>query len=161
MVSDGESTWNIRDRHMMDTLDLLLDFHGEVSKGIVWAHNTHIGDAAYTDMARRGLYNIGQLARERHGRENVALAGFGSFLGSVIAGDEWGAPHERINLPPGRPGSFEAMCHEAGDQFFVFSDDIRASQRLENSVPHRAVGVIYHPEREKYGNYVPARMWLF
>ncbi len=152
----GDSTWNLRDKHMMNTLDRLLEFHGEDSKGIVWAHNTHIGDASYTDMADSGMFNIGELARKRHGRENVALIGFGSYQGSVLAGDAWGEPVKVMNLPAGKEGSFEAMCHEAGDQFFIFSDDLRKSDFFEKAIPHRAVGVVYHPEREQYGNYVPS-----
>jgi erythromycin esterase-like protein len=155
MVSGGNKTWNLRDEHMMDTLDRLLDFHGDNSKAVVWAHNTHIGDASYTDMAGRGLFNIGELARKRHGRNRVALVGFGSYQGSVLAGDAWGEPVEEMNLPAGRPGSWEEICHEAGNQFWVLSDDIRELDELRNPVPHRAVGVVYHPERERYGNYVP------
>jgi len=152
----GDSTWNLRDKHMMNTLDRLLEFHGEDSKGIVWAHNTHIGDASYTDMGDSGMFNIGELARKRHGRDNVALIGFGSYRGSVLAGDAWGEPVKVINLPAGKKGSFEEMCHEAGDQFFILSDDIRESEFFEKAIPHRAVGVVYHPERVQYGNYFPS-----
>jgi len=156
MISGSESTWNLRDKHMMNTLDRLLDFHGEEAKGIVWAHNTHIGDASYTDMADAGMTNIGELARRQHGRENVALIGFGSYMGSVLAGEAWGEPVDVMNLPPGKPGSFEEMCSEAGDQFILFSEDIKGIEFFESAMQHRAVGVVYHPEREQYGNYVPS-----
>ena len=155
MIQGGQSTWNLRDRHMMETLNRLLDFHGKDSKAIVWAHNTHIGDASYTDMADQGLYNIGELAREEIGEENVTLIGFGSYEGSVNAGRAWGAKVQEMELPKARKDSWEAICNEGGEQFFVFSDDLKSEQALRKSVPHRAVGVVYHPDREQFGNYVP------
>ena len=87
MIGFDNDSWNIRDRHMMETCERLLQFHGPDSKGIVWEHNTHIGDARATDMAEAGMVNIGQLAREQYGENNVYLAGFGSFKGTVIAGE--------------------------------------------------------------------------
>ncbi len=156
MVQGGSSTWNIRDQHMMDTLDRLLGFHGESAKGIVWAHNSHIGDASYTDMANDGLFNLGELGRKKYGKENVFLVGFGSYMGTVLAGNNWGADVELMDLPMGRPGSWEEMCHLAGKQFFIFSDDLRRHPELQGRVPHRAVGVVYHPLLERYGNYVPS-----
>ena len=157
MMHPGPDSWNVRDSHMMETLDRLLNHHGPQSKAIVWEHNTHIGDARATDMARGGLYNIGQLARERYGEEQVKLVGFGSYEGSVIAGDHWGARMEKMPVPPAREGSWEALLHEqsATDRYFL-SSDLQRSQRLQRSIPHRAIGVVYHPERERYGNYVPA-----
>lgn len=155
MVQGGNSTWNLRDRHMMDTLHRLLDFHGEDAKGIVWAHNTHIGDAAYTDMKGAGLFNIGQLAREKYGTENVFLMGFGSYSGSVIAGNSWGAKRQNMELPEARENSWEAYCHEAGEQFYVLSENLSANPDLQGKIPHRAVGVVYNPEQEYFGNYVP------
>lgn len=155
MVQGGASTWNLRDRHMMDTLDRLLEFHGSDAKGIVWAHNTHIGDASYTDMADDGLYNIGELAREEYGRDRVSLIGFGSYSGSVLAGSSWGAKVQEMDLPEGRDGSWEDFCHQAGEQFFVFSEDLKSNSDLQNRIPHRAVGVVYNPVYERLGNYVP------
>ena len=155
MMQGNVSTWNLRDRHMMDTLKRLMDFHGPEAKGIVWAHNTHIGDASYTDMAYRGLFNIGELARGEYGAENVALVGFGSYRGSVMAGQGWGDPREVMPLPPGRENSWEDYCHRAGTQFFIDSDDLRSHPATERMLPHRAVGVVYNPDQEKYGNYVP------
>src|SRR5215213_11494372 len=107
MVRGGSASWNIRDTHMVETLDRLLKHHGPESKAIVWEHNTHVGDARFTDMADDGLINVGQLARERWGEEEVVLVGFGSHRGSVVAGARWGAPMERMRVPPARDGSWE------------------------------------------------------
>lgn len=157
MMNPGPDSWNVRDRHMMETLDRLLTLHGPKSKAIVWEHNTHIGDARATDMARGGLVNTGQLARERYGKDQVRLVGFGSYTGSVIAGDSWGARMEKMPVPPAREGSWENLLHEqsATDRYFL-SKDLINSQRLRRAIPHRAIGVVYHPERERYGNYVPS-----
>ncbi len=155
MASGDESTWNLRDRHMMDTLKRLMEFHGKDAKGIVWAHNTHIGDASYTDMGNQGLFNLGELGREEYGSDNVALVGFGSYQGSVLAGSAWGAKVEEMNLPAAREGSWEDICHQAGKQFFLHSDDLKSNPGLERRLPHRAVGVVYNPRHERYGNYVP------
>lgn len=157
MVNPGPDSWNVRDKHMMDTLDRLLKHHGPDSKAIVWEHNTHIGDARATDMARGGMFNIGQLAREKYGADQVKLVGFGSYTGSVIAGDSWGARMEKMPVPPAREGSWEALLHEQSptDRYYL-SSDLKKSHRLRRSVPHRAIGVVYHPERERYGNYVPS-----
>lgn len=157
MMNPGPDSWNVRDRHMMETLDRLLTLHGPKSKAIVWEHNTHIGDARATDMTRGGLVNTGQLARERYGKEQVRLVGFGSNAGSVIAGNSWGAEMEIIPVPPAREGSWENLLHEqsAKDRYFL-SSSLKNSQRLKRPIPHRAIGVVYHPERERYGNYVPS-----
>ncbi len=156
MVQGGASTWNLRDQHMMDTLNKLLEFHGSDAKGIVWAHNTNIGDASYTDMADDGLYNIGELARKEYGRDRVSLIGFGSYKGSVLAGSSWGAEVQKMKLPEGRDGSWEDLCHQEGEQFFVFSEDLKSNRDLQNRIPHRAVGVVYNPTHERPGNYVPS-----
>src|SRR5215468_6663827 len=97
---------------MMETLDRLLTHHGRGSRAIIWAHNTHIGDARFTDMADDGMVNIGQLARQRYGEDNVVLVGFGTYQGSVIAGREWGATPETMRVPPGRPDSWEDVLHQ-------------------------------------------------
>ncbi|HJR81881.1 MAG TPA: erythromycin esterase family protein [Anaerolineales bacterium] len=156
MVRTDSGLWNVRDQHMMETLNRLMDFHGPNAKGIVWAHNTHIGDARYTDMARAGMFNIGQLAREGHQNEGVILVGFGSYYGSVIAGDSWGAPMERMTVPEGRMGSWEDILHQANkaDQLLIFDPD-RVSDEFRKPRGHRAIGVVYHPEFESRGNYVP------
>ncbi len=157
MMQPGPDSWNVRDMHMMETLDRLLNYHGPESKAIIWEHNTHVGDARATDMARGGLWNIGQLAREKYGKDKVSLVGFGSFKGSVIAGDYWGAPMEKMPVPEAREGSWENLLHQQSpsDRYFL-STDLVKSQRLKRTIPHRAIGVVYHPERERYGNYVPS-----
>ena len=153
MVRSDSASWNVRDQHMMETLDRLMDFHGPAAKGIVWAHNTHIGDARYTDMARAGMFNIGQLTREEHESEGVVLAGFGSHHGSVIAGKSWGAPMERMTVPDARTGSWEDILHHGGNQLLIFREN--HSDEFQESRGHRAIGVVYKPELESYGNYVP------
>lgn len=170
MVEGGPISWNLRDTHMMDTLDRLLRHHGSDAKAVVWAHNTHVGDARATDMAPAGMTNIGQLARERHGLDDVVLVGFGTHRGSLIAGRAWGAPMQRMDLPPARRGSLEHALHElvGQDALLVFRDVAGLAEialdrdpfmnplaaGLLAPIPHRAVGVVYAPERER-GHYVP------
>lgn len=153
MVAFDEDTWNIRDRHMMETLKRLLEFYGN-SKAIVWEHNTHIGDARYTDMKKAGLFNIGQLAREQFGDDQVVLVGFGSYEGSVIAGRAWGAPMQEMQVPPAKIGSVEEILHRDSEENKLIIFNKSDSQQV---LPHRAIGVVYHPEREA-GNYVPSVM---
>jgi erythromycin esterase len=155
VIRGGASSWNVRDRHMTETLGRLLDHHGPDAKAIVWEHNTHVGDARYTDMAEGGLVNVGQLARERWGEEEVVLVGFGSHRGAVVAGPKWGAPMARMPLPPAREGSWEDVLYRAGgeDRLLVFSHS-EAEELLEER-DHRAIGVVYDPGSERYGNYVP------
>ncbi|PZE19820.1 erythromycin esterase family protein [Paenibacillus xerothermodurans] len=156
ITHDGES-WNVRDRHMVEALTRVQDFYGPDAKAIVWEHNTHIGDARATDMAAEGMVNVGQLLREQHGRENVFAVGFGTHRGTVIAGQEWGAPAERMVVPPGRPNSWEDMLHEAGggENRILLID--RQAPELQQRIRHRAIGVVYHPRFEA-GNYVPSIM---
>src|SRR4029079_13974747 len=112
MVRGGPGSWNVRDNHMVETLNRLMDHHGHHAKCIVWEHNTHIGDARFTDMARSGMVNVGQLVRQEHERDGVVLVGFGTHRGTVIAGNEWGAPMQRMRRPAGRARSLGgAMLH--------------------------------------------------
>jgi erythromycin esterase len=159
MMSFDNESWNVRDRHMMETLDRLLTFHGKGAKGIVWEHNTHIGDARATDMKRAGMVNIGQLAREQYGTNNVYLVGFGTYQGSVIAGEEWGAPMKVMEVPEARKGSIEHLLHSESTQnrYLLFNTEDTRMQ-YETSIRHRAIGVVYNPYREKFGNYVPSVM---
>jgi erythromycin esterase len=156
MVHGGPESWNIRDRHMADTLDRLMQHHGPEAKAIIWEHNTHIGDARFTDMRSEGMFNLGQLARERHHAEGVVLVGFGSYQGSVIDGRRWGAPWQPLEVPPATAGSWEDILHQAGssDKLFLF-DGPEVNPLLLERRGHRAIGVVYHPEYEHYGNYVP------
>lgn len=154
MVGGQAESWNVRDVHMQDTLDRLLEFSG--GKAVVWEHNTHVGDARATDMAAAGMVNVGQLARERHGRDDVVVVGFGGYRGGVIAARQWGAPMERMPVPPARPGSVEALLHDrvGHDATFVFPRQDRPPW-LTRRRDHRAIGVVYAPDRERWGNYVP------
>lgn len=155
MVRSDSQSWNVRDQHMVETLDRLMEMHGPTAKGIVWAHNTHIGDARYTDMARGGMFNIGQLVRKDHQNEGVVLTGFGSHHGSVIAGESWGAPMERMKVPDAKAGSWEDVLHQSGsDQLLMFSQE-NLPDDFNETRGHRAIGVVYHGEYESYGNYVP------
>jgi erythromycin esterase-like protein len=156
MVRGGPDTWNLRDRHMVATLERLMEFHGPDARAIVWEHNTHVGDARCTDMVDRGEVNVGQLVRERRGDEGVVLVGLGAHRGTVLAGREWEAPMERMPVPPGREGSWEDVFHRAigSDALVVFDEASRTPETLETR-GHRAIGVVYHPEYERLGNYVP------
>lgn len=156
MVRGGGESWNVRDRHMDETLERLLGYYGPHSKAVVWAHNTHVGDARATDMAEAGEINIGQLARERYGADRVVLVGFGTHRGMVVAGDAWGAPMQRMTVPPARRGSLEAALHDSAppQALFVFPRDGQP-HLLTEEIDHRAIGVVYHPDREAWGNYVP------
>jgi erythromycin esterase-like protein len=111
MIRGGPESWNIRDRHMTETLERLMRHHGPTAKAIVWEHNTPLGDARFTDMAEQGEVNVGQLVRERHGKEVVFVVGFGSHHGSVIAARRWEAPMRRMPVPPARKGSWEDLLH--------------------------------------------------
>jgi erythromycin esterase-like protein len=156
---DGES-WNVRDCHMVDTLDRLVDHHGPTSKAIVWEHNTHIGDARATDMADAGMVNVGQLVRERHDAVGVVLVGFSTYEGSVIAAPRWGAPLQQMPVPPARSDSHEALLHEIGstDPLLVVFPAERHGAWLPVRRGHRAIGVVYEPERDPYGNWIPTVM---
>ncbi|HEX6060237.1 MAG TPA: erythromycin esterase family protein [Gemmatimonadaceae bacterium] len=158
MVRGGATSWNVRDRHMVETLDRLVAHHGPRAKAIVWEHNTHIGDARFTDMARVGMVNVGQLVREAHGDDAVVLVGFGTHRGTVVAGEEWGLPMERMRVPPARPGSWEDALHATGhgDCLLLFDGrDDSGIPGLDRPLDHRAIGVVYDPAREAWGNYVP------
>ncbi|WP_207422502.1 erythromycin esterase family protein [Desertivirga brevis] len=156
MTGFNVNTWNLRDTHMMETLNRLLEFHGPEAKAIVWEHNTHIGDARYTDMVESGDINVGQLVREQKGEADTVLVGFGSYHGGVIAGDSWGAPMREMVVPDARPGSVEDVLHkEFLDNRLLIFDPNNKNERFNKMMPHRAIGVVYNPKHERYGNYVP------
>jgi erythromycin esterase-like protein len=156
MIRGGPESWNIRDRHMTDTLERLMRHHGPDAKAIVWEHNTHIGDARFTDMADDRMVNVGQLMRERHAKEGVFLVGFGSYRGSVIAAKDWEAPMETMRVPPAREGSWEDVLHQVRpNNKLLLLDAVRDVNELNAERGHRAIGVVYHPEYERQGNYVP------
>lgn len=160
MMLADVNTWNIRDRAMTDTLDDLLKLHGPKSKAIVWAHNTHIGDYRFTNMVADGSVNIGGLARERHGAENVVLVGFGTHRGSVIASHAWDGPTQVLDVPHAKEGSCEDLLNKAcankqlSQSLTVFEDQDRAGI-LSEARGNRAIGVVYDPAHERWGNYVP------
>jgi erythromycin esterase len=155
MVRGGADSWNIRDNHMTDTLDRIVAHRGPGAKAVVWEHNTHIGDARATDMSRAGMVNVGELVRDRHADDGVVLVGAGSHAGTVIAGREWGLPFEVMDVPPALPGSLEDLLHRSGLErsLFVFPGD--APGWLRRRLGHRAIGVVYRPEFERPGQYVP------
>ncbi|ALW87222.1 protein-L-isoaspartate O-methyltransferase [Hymenobacter sedentarius] len=158
MIRGGGASWNVRDTHMMETLTRLLHLHGPNSKAIIWAHNTHIGDARYTDMRREDMVNIGQLTREQLGREQVFSVGFGSYQGSVVAGKAWGAPLENMPVPAAIRNSWEEQLHRQlkGANGLLLSSELKQETGLRQSQGHRAIGVVYRPQLEQFGNYVPS-----
>ncbi|UWP87481.1 erythromycin esterase family protein [Dactylosporangium fulvum] len=159
LVGGGPDAWNLRGRHMDETLARLLEHYegriGPGAKAVVWAHNTHVGDARGTEMAWSGEISIGRLARERYGEDRVVLAGFGTHSGTVVAGEAWGAPMAVMPLPEARKGSLEDILHLAAppQAMFLFPADDRPDL-LGHELGHRAVGVVYDPRREHRGNYV-------
>ena len=158
MMRADRQSWNIRDHHMTDTIDRIAQHHGPRSRGLVWEHNTHVGDARGTDMARHGMVNVGQLLRERYGLERVSLVGFASHRGSVLAAAGWGQPEQVLALPVARQGSHEDLLHRAlGRRAVLPFGAQRAAGWLTAPLGHRAVGVVYDPLQE-LTNYVPTRM---
>ena len=158
MVRGDRESWNIRDIHMADTIDRIARHLGPDSKGLVWEHNTHVGDARATDMAAGGLVNVGQLMRERHADDGVSLVGFASYRGTVLAGAEWGAAERVLPVPDARIGSHEDFLHRAlGEAAVLDFGESRARPWLSARLGHRAIGVVYNPERE-FANYVPTTM---
>ncbi|MGZ5037769.1 MAG: erythromycin esterase family protein [Usitatibacter sp.] len=161
MFEGGVSSWNLRDRHMAQTLEALarhLDRrHGE-AKIVVWAHNSHLGDARATEMGRRGELNLGQLVRESHPRECVNV-GFSTYMGTVTAASDWDAPAQTKRVRPGLPGSYEELFHSTGSPRFMLllhapglPEEVRA-ERLQ-----RAIGVIYRPDTERQSHYFQAQV---
>ena len=158
MVRGDRESWNIRDRHMVDTIERIAEHTGPRSRGLVWEHNTHVGDARATDMSRAGMVTVGQLLRERQPAGTVALIGFASHRGTVLAASSWGSPETAFTVPEARAGSLEALLHETLGQpaVLAFPDD-RSGPWLSATLGHRAIGVVYDPQREA-GNYVPTRI---
>jgi erythromycin esterase len=158
LVRGGAASWNVRDNHMFETLERLMAFHGRDARCIVWAHNTHVGDARHTDMAAEGELNLGQLVREQHGDEAL-LIGFSSYGGSVIAGRGWGERMQRMTVPSGRSQSYEDLLHRTmpglTDKLIALWRAPSTPELLERR-GHRAIGVVYRPEYESFGNYVPS-----
>jgi erythromycin esterase-like protein len=161
MYRGSVASWNLRDTHMFDTLRMLLDLYGPESKGVVWAHNSHLGDASATAMGERGEHNVGQLARQRFGAA-AQLVGFGTHTGTVAAASEWGGPMEIMEVRPSHPRSYEHVAHESGVARFVLHlrrpSDPAVRQRLGEPRLERAIGVIYRPETELQSHYFTASL---
>jgi len=159
MYRANVSSWNLRDTHMANTLDQLvahLDDQSAPAKVVVWAHNSHVGDARATEMGVRGELNIGQLARERLGDE-AFLIGFSTFAGRVTAASDWGGPTERKRVRPARSDSHEAMLHAANlPQFWVATHEVAQNEELSRTRLERAIGVIYRPDTELQSHYFQA-----
>jgi erythromycin esterase-like protein len=160
MFGDQAGSWNLRDRHMADTLDQLLahlDRHGGTARMVVWAHNSHIGDARATEMGTRGELNIGQLMRERHGRDAVNV-GFTTYAGTVTAASEWGGPAERKRVRPALADSYEALLHATRVPAFLLCPLTggEAGRVLREPRLERAIGVIYRPQTERQSHWFAA-----
>lgn len=159
MYYGSRESWNMRDQHMFDTLETLLDYRGPDAKAVVWAHNSHLGDASATEMGRRGEHNVGQLCREAYGSD-AYLIGFGTDHGTVAAADDWDGPMRIKQVRPSHEKSYERVCHDAGVHAFFLPlrhparEDVRNElfvERLE-----RAIGVIYRPQTELMSHYFHA-----
>lgn len=156
------SSWNLRDQHMAETLEALLDHFDEregETRVVVWAHNTHVGDARATQMGTEGELNVGQLARERWGRDAFNV-GFTTFSGSVTAASNWDSPPEHKRVRPGLPDGYEALLHRARPERMLLTirDDPDLERALAGPLLERAIGVIYRPETERLSHYFDARL---
>jgi erythromycin esterase-like protein len=156
------NTWNLRDRHMAETLHALLahlDHRFGRSKVVVWAHNSHLGDARATERGRRGEWNLGQLVRERYPRDSF-LVGFTTYTGTVTAAHHWDEDPRTIPVRPARPDSYEALFHEMGPSAFLvaFDPNARVTSELRAERWERAIGVVYRPETERFSHYFHARL---
>jgi erythromycin esterase-like protein len=155
------SSWNLRDRHMAGTLDAIgehLDRQFRRTKVVVWAHNSHVGDARATAMGKRGELNVGQLARQRYGKDCL-LVGFSTYDGRVTAASNWGDSPERKHVRPALRGSYEALFHEfATPHFWLTTADRAAREALQAPRLERAIGVIYRPETERQSHYFEASL---
>ena len=162
MIGGRVNTWNLRDTHMADTLFSLAQHReqqaGSPAKVVVWAHNSHLGDARATSMGRRGEHNLGQLVRERVGDEAL-LVGFTTHTGTVSAASDWDGPVERKAVVPSLDGSVERLFHDTGKPAFCLDlrgDDM--AQALAEPRLERAIGVIYRPETERQSHYFFTRL---
>jgi erythromycin esterase-like protein len=162
MFGGRVSSWNLRDRHMAETLNALVA-HLERQKGrakvVVWEHNSHLGDARATSMGNEGELNVGQLVRERYGNETIVV-GCTTYTGTVTATSDWGMPHERKRVRPALPESYEALFHETTLPNFllVLRNDGQAALALRGPRLERAIGVIYLPRSERISHYFSARL---
>jgi len=162
MFRGRTESWNLRDRHMADTIEELLRFLKQPwgpAKIVVWAHNSHLGDARATELGEYGELNVGQLVRERHGADSVSV-GFTTYSGTVTAAADWDAPAERKTVRPALPNSYERLFHETGTPRFLLAirDDKALADALTSPRLERAIGVVYKPETERGSHYLHARL---
>jgi erythromycin esterase-like protein len=160
MFAGRVSSWNLRDTHMAETLESLhrhLAARNPQAKVVVWAHNSHLGDARATDMGRGGEINLGQLVRERHGRDCV-LVGFSTYSGTVTAATDWGDPAETKHVRPGLEGSYEKLFHGLGVPCFLLNLSQPLPPEIRDEHLQRAIGVIYRPETERQSHYFHTRL---
>jgi erythromycin esterase-like protein/predicted phosphoribosyltransferase len=162
MYLEEVSSWNLRDRHMTETLDALVSYlsrKGDRAKVVVWAHNSHLGDARATEMGKRGELNVGQLTREKYGTDAV-LIGFTTHHGTVTAAADWSKPAERKRIRPALAQSYEALFHAAQRSRFllVWTDADPVADRLRALRLERAIGVIYRPDTERQSHYFHASL---
>jgi erythromycin esterase-like protein len=160
MFRGRQSSWNLRDTHMVETVDALMSYlrrHLRAPKMVLWAHNSHLGDARYTEMGARGELNVGQLIRQKYG-DAAILVGFTTYTGTVTAANDWDEPGERKRVQPSLPDSYELAFHEMNvPKFFLplrngaLRSTLLSRQRLE-----RAIGVIYRPQTERISHYFRA-----
>jgi erythromycin esterase len=148
---EHSASWNARVMHMHKTVKRLFDLYGDKSKGIVWAHNTHIGDASYTDMRLHGQTNIGELSRNHFGDEQVFLVGFTTYKGSVQAGLSWGGKREVLPIQDAQKNSIEEILNRTGysSYYVIFDSELRSHPELLQPMGNRAVGVVFHPQNER------------
>jgi erythromycin esterase-like protein len=156
------SSWNLRDRHMAETIDALVAWLSKSAgraKVVVWEHNSHLGDARFTEMGQQGELNVGQLVRERYD-DDAVLIGFSTYTGTVTAADDWDSPAERKRVRPGLKGSYEELLHEVSTEpyYFTFRNTPEAVEELDEPRLQRAIGVIYRPDTERYSHYFQARL---
>jgi protein-L-isoaspartate(D-aspartate) O-methyltransferase len=161
MYYGGSASWNLRDGHMFDTLQALLRFHGPGAKAVLWEHNSHLGDAAATEMAVRGELNVGHLSRQAFG-DRAYLIGFGTDHGTVAAAHDWDGPMHVMSVRPSHPESYEHLCHETGIPSFLLPlrTPARPEVRDELAPPRleRAIGVVYRPQTELQSHYFHAAL---
>jgi erythromycin esterase-like protein len=159
----GATSWNLRDAHMFETLEALLEFYGPEARGVVWEHNSHVGDATATELGSRGELNVGQLCRVRFDSQ-VYIVGFGTDHGSVAAASSWGGEMARMQVRPAHRDSYERLCHDAERPAFLLHlrDPVRGALRDELLSPRleRAIGVVYRPDTELASHYFSASLPL-
>lgn len=156
-VHNRLGAWNIRERHMAETIKSLLEHRGSSSKIIVWAHNTHVGDARFTDMPSRGRSNLGEMLRKDFGN-GVFIVGFGTYKGSVLAAQKWDTASQTMEIAPAKTGSIEQLLHADGrGNKIVLMKELTNNPLFNKWLIQRAIGVVENPQRG-LGSYVPSQI---